>query len=139
MSKHEYNCISVLHGRLVSPLPIRRVTTRKALITSSSWRPLQRYHPPQQCRGTIYGTWFSLAVWVPTEFHMKTQSSRAYHSDAMQHTAIPCTPRCSHLAKGKKANNSSANSTSPNTFSLLSSREARSTAAKIAALRLSVP
>lgn len=44
-----------------------------------------------------------------------------------------------YLARGKKANNSSANRTSPKTFSLLSTREARSTAAKIAAFRLSVP
>lgn len=44
-----------------------------------------------------------------------------------------------YLASGKNANSSSANSTRPNTFSLLSSREARSTAAKIAAFRLSVP
>lgn len=44
-----------------------------------------------------------------------------------------------HLARGKKANNSSAKSTSPKTFSFVSSRDARRTAAKIAAFRLSVP
>lgn len=74
---------------LVSPLPIRRLTTRKLLIASSSWRPLQRYHRPRQCRETIYGTLVSLVLYGYRLSFARKRRARARTTARMQHTAMP--------------------------------------------------
>ena len=131
--------VSVCHVGLVSPPLIRRVAVGTYALRYRVGDLTTIPPTPTTPRNDLRELGFTCCMDTVHLSHANTQLAQKKQLASNTQPRYLCTPRCPHLAKGKKANNSSANSTSPNTFSLLSSLEARSTAAKIAALRLSVP